>query len=192
LGDTSIIQVDAFSGKKFKGTVSEIGSSANVVGTTADQVTNFTVKVRIDPKSYNDMLDAKAANPSPFRPGLTATVDIQTNHTKALSVPIQAVTTRDDEKKSDVPKKDENAEVKTTASAAPAKEYVFIYAAPGKVKQVQVKTGIQDDTYVQILSGLKEGDEVVSAPYPAISKTLKDGALVEKVDKAKLFTTEGK
>nr|WP_294794939.1 efflux RND transporter periplasmic adaptor subunit [uncultured Mucilaginibacter sp.] len=192
LGDTSIIQVDAFSGKKFKGTVSEIGSSANVVGTTADQVTNFTVKVRIDPKSYTDMLNAKAANPSPFRPGLTATVDIQTNHTKALSVPIQAVTTRDDKKEETGPKKDEDAEVKTTASAAPAKEYVFIYQAPGKVKQVKVTTGIQDDTYVQILSGLKEGDEVVSAPYPAISKTLKDGALVEKVDKSKLFTKEGK
>lgn len=193
LGDISVIQVDAFSGKKFKGTVTEIGSSANVVGTTADQVTNFTVKVRIDPTSYTDMMNSKAANPSPFRPGLTATVDIQTNHTRALSVPIQAVTTRDDEKKDETaPKKDDAAEQKTTASAAPAKEYVFIYEAPGKVKQVQVTTGIQDDTYVQILSGLKAGDEVVSAPYPAISKTLKDGALVEKVDKAKLFTSEGK
>jgi len=192
LGDESVIQVDAFSGKKFKGKVTEIGSSANVVGTTADQVTNFTVKVRIDATSYLDITNQKAANPSPFRPGLTATVDIQTNHTKALAVPIQAVTTREDEKKDDGPKKEENTDAKITASAAPAKEYVFVYEAAGKVKQVQVTTGIQDDSYVQILSGLKEGDEVVSAPYPAISKTLKDGAVVEKVDKAKLFTTEGK
>ncbi len=188
LGDESVIQVDAFSGKKFKGTVTEIGSSANVVGTTADQVTNFTVKVRIDPNSYTELLDKKANNPSPFRPGLTATVDIMTNNTKALSVPIQAVTTREDKKDESAPKKDDS-DTKTTASAAPAKEYVFVYEASGKVKQVQVTTGIQDDTYVQVLSGLKGGDEVVSAPYPAISKTLKDGALVEKVDKAKLFTS---
>ncbi|PJJ83952.1 efflux RND transporter periplasmic adaptor subunit [Mucilaginibacter auburnensis] len=188
LGDESLIQVDAFSGKKFKGRVTEIGSSANVVGTTADQVTNFTVKVRIDAASYADILNSKSNNPSPFRPGLTATVDIMTNHTKALSVPIQSVTTREEKKDESAPKKDDS-DTKTTASAAPAKEYVFVYEASGKVKQVQVTTGIQDDTYVQILSGLKDGDEVVSAPYPAISKTLKDGALVEKVDKAKLFTS---
>ena len=188
LGDESVIQVDAFSGKKFKGKVTEIASSANVVGTTADQVTNFTVKVRIDPASYAELLNNKSNNPSPFRPGLTATVDIMTNNTKALSVPIQAVTTREEKKDESAPKKEES-DTKTTASAAPAKEYVFVYEASGKVKQVQVTTGIQDDTYVQVLSGLKEGDEVVSAPYPAISKTLKDGALVEKVDKAKLFTS---
>lgn len=188
LGDESVIQVDAFSGKKFKGKVTEIASSANVVGTTADQVTNFTVKVRIDPASYAELLNNKSNNPSPFRPGLTATVDIMTNNTKALSVPIQAVTTREEKKDESAPKK-EDSDTKTTASAAPAKEYVFVYEASGKVKQVQVTTGIQDDTYVQVLSGLKEGDEVVSAPYPAISKTLKDGALVEKVDKAKLFTS---
>ncbi len=186
LGDSSKIEVDALQGKKFSGTVIEIGSAANVVGTNADQVTNFTVKVRLDPKSYADLLIKSAANPSPFRPGLTATVDIKTNHTHGLSVPIQAVTTRDDKKMDmSAPKKD--AAVKTTASAPVTKEYVFVYNA-GKVKQVMVTTGIQDDMYIQILSGLKAGDEVVSAPYPAISKTLKDGAIVEKVDKAKLFT----
>ncbi|MDB5010174.1 MAG: efflux transporter periplasmic adaptor subunit, partial [Mucilaginibacter sp.] len=168
--------------------VIEIGSSANVVGTSADQVTNFTVKVRLDPKSYNSLLNKSATNPSPFRPGLTATVDIKTNHTKALSVPIQSVTTRD-EKKADNGKK--QTEEKKTASADISKEYVFIYNA-GKVKQALVTTGIQDDTYIQILSGLKAGDEVVSAPYPAISKTLKDKADVEKVDKSKLFATDNK
>ena len=189
LGDSAKIEVDAFAGKKFDGAVMEIGSSANIVGTNADQVTNFTVKVRIDSKSYADLL--KSGKASPFRPGLTATVDIKTNHTKALSVPIQSVTTRDDKKeerekeKADGPKKEE----KKTISNAPVKEYVFIYNN-GTVKQTQVSTGIQDDTYIQILSGLKEGDEVVSAPYPAISKTLKDKDEVEKVDKSKLFSTE--
>lgn len=186
IGDSSKIEVDAFLGKKFNGVVTEIGSSANVVGTTADQVTNFTVKVRIDPKSYTDLLNKTGVNPSPFRPGLTATVDIKTNHTTALAVPIQSVTTREDKKaETGAPKKDDSKVVK--ANNAPAKEYVFIYNA-GKVKQVQVTTGIQDDMYIQVLTGLKAGDEVVSAPYPAISKTLKDGAEVEKVDKSKLFT----
>ncbi len=186
IGDSSKIQVDAFQNKKFSGTVLEIGSSANVVGTNADQVTNFTVKVRIDPKSYADQLVKSAANPSPFRPGLTATVDINTNHTKSLSVPIQSVTTRD-EKKLDNAGKPITDEKKTAANSGVSKEYVFVYSA-GKVKQTLVTTGIQDDTYIQVLSGLKEGDEVVSAPYPAISKTLKDKDMVEKVDKAKLFT----
>lgn len=191
LGDSAKIEVDAFAGKKFDGTVMEIGSSANVVGTNADQVTNFTVKVRIDAKSYADL--TKGSKSSPFRPGLTATVDIKTNHTKALSVPIQSVTTRDDKKeerekeKADGPKKEE----KKTISNEPVKEYVFVYNN-GIVKQTEVTTGIQDDTYIQILSGLKAGDEVVSAPYPAISKTLKDKAEVEKVDKSKLFSTEDK
>jgi len=196
LGDSSKIEVDAFLGKKFNGTVIEIGSSANVVGTNADQVTNFTVKVRLDPKSYLSLMNKSADNPSPFRPGLTATVDIKTNHTRSLSVPIQSVTTRDD-KKMDMPAAGNSgpqkpaADVKKTASADLAKEYVFVYNA-GKVKQTLVTTGIQDDTYIQILSGLQPGDEVVSAPYPAISKTLKDKAEVEKVDKAKLFTTDNK
>jgi len=188
LGDSSTIEVDAFLGKKFKGNVIEIGSSANVVGTNADQVTNFTVKVRLDPTSYAALLIKNATNPSPFRPGLTATVDIKTNHTKALSVPIQSVTTRD-EKKTEPTGPQKDADPKKTASTDLSKEYVFIYSA-GKVKQTLVTTGIQDDTYIQILSGLKDGDEVVSAPYPAISKTLKDKAEVEKVDKAKLFKTD--
>jgi HlyD family secretion protein len=184
LGDSSNIDVDAFADKKFDGAVSEIGSSANVVGTNADQVTNFTVKVRINPESYINLLKKTAANPSPFRPGLTATVDIRTNQVKGLSVPIQSVTTREEKKNTGKPQTDDNSQ--TVKMNAPVKEYVFVYNA-GKIKQVLVTTGIQDDSYIQILSGLKSGDEVVSAPYAAISKDLKDGMLVEKVDKSKLF-----
>ncbi|MGZ3763874.1 MAG: efflux RND transporter periplasmic adaptor subunit [Mucilaginibacter sp.] len=192
LGDTSKIQVDAFLGKTFLGTVIEIGSAANVVGTTADQVTNFTVKVRIDAKTYADLLKKTVSNPSPFRPGLTATVDIQTNHAKALSVPIQSVTTRDDKKASTTTdnQDDSNTDTKTKITA-PSKEYVFVYSG-GKVKQVTVTTGIQDDSYIQILSGVKAGEVVVSAPYTAISKVLADKMEVEKVDKSKLFNPDSK
>jgi HlyD family secretion protein len=187
LGDSSKIEVDAFLGKNFNGVVTEIGSSANVVGTNADQVTNFTVKVRISPQSYKDLLIKSAANPNPFRPGLTATVDINTNHTQSLAVPIQSVTTREVKKaptaNTDAQNQDNDNKPKINA---PIKEYVFVYKA-GKVKQVLVTTGIQDDTYIQILSGLKSGDEVVSAPFATISKLLNDNMTVEKVDKSKLF-----
>ncbi|HTE01434.1 MAG TPA: efflux RND transporter periplasmic adaptor subunit [Mucilaginibacter sp.] len=193
LGDSSKIQVDAFLGKTFMGTVIEIGSAANVVGTTADQVTNFTVKVRIDAATYTALLNKSATNPSPFRPGLTATVDIQTNRTKSLSVPIQAVTTRD--VKVTVVKSDNSTSTDDDKSkakiTAPSKEYVYVYSA-GKVKQVLVTTGIQDDSYIQVLSGLKDGDEIVSAPYTAISKVLADKMEVEKVDKSKLFSADNK
>jgi HlyD family secretion protein len=188
VGNPAKIEIDAFLGKKFEGEVIEIGSSANVVGTNADQVTNFTVKVRITAQSYIDLMKKNAANHSPFRPGLTATVDIQTSHVKALSVPIQSVTTRE-EKKETADKPETDDDKKTTAAAT--KEYVFVLQG-GKVKQVQVTTGIQDDTYIQILTGLKGGEEVVAAPFAAISKTLKDGMLVEKVDKSKLFTGDAK
>jgi HlyD family secretion protein len=183
------IEIDAFLGKKFTGKVIEIGSSANVVGTNADQVTNFTVKVRITAQSYMDILRKNAENHSPFRPGLTATVDINTNHVKALSVPIQSVTTRDEKKPEATG--DTQKDDKKTTTTAPSKEYVFVLQG-NKVKQVEVKTGIQDDTYIQILSGLKGGEEIVSAPFAAISKTLKDGMLIEKVDKSKLFNTDAK
>ena len=193
LGDSSKIEVDAFQDKRFMGTVIEIFSAANLVGTTADQVTNFTVKVRIDPKSYAALLNKTASNPSPFRPGLTATVDIQTNQAKALSVPIQAVTTRGPDTQtptSDNSDKSASDNTKNKAKiVAPSKEFVFVYSA-GKVKQVTVTTGIQNDSYIQILSGLKGGEEVVSAPYTAISKTLADKMEVEKVDKSKLFSGE--
>lgn len=194
LNDTADIEVDAFQGQKFKGMVTEIASSANVVGTSADQVTNFTVKVRILPSSYAALVRPGTSNPSPFRPGLSATVDIQTEKFTGIAVPIQSVTTREDKKdkkdneKEEKPGSDDKDKAKSTE---PIKEYVFVYQA-GKVKQVQVTTGIQDDTYIQVLTGLKGGEEVVSRPFTAISKTLKDGMVVEKVDKEKLFTGDKK
>ena len=129
LGDSSKIQVDAFQGKDFNGVVTQIGSSANVVGTNADQVTNFTVKVRITPDSYKNLLVKTADNPSPFRPGLTATVDINTSHAKALAVPIQSVTTRQEKKADSAAPKTDDADNSKPQLAAPVKEYVFVFRA---------------------------------------------------------------
>src|SRR5690606_1109084 len=186
LGDTAIIEVDAFLDKKFKGIVTEIASSATVVGTNADQVTNFAVKVRILPQSYENV-NNKTSQSSPFRPGLSATVDIQTERTKGLVVPIQSVTVRQEEKKQEDPTvKKANDDDKKERQKPKAKEYVFIVEG-GLAKQVEVKTSIQDDQNIIILSGLKAGQQVISAPYAAISKTLKDKAQVEVVDKSKLF-----
>lgn len=196
VGDLAEIEVDAFQNQKFKGEVTEIASSSSIVGTSTDQVTNFTVKVRIIPESYAKLVRPDSANPSPFRPGLSATVDIQTEQYTGIAVPIQSVTTR--EKKKEINASE--GEIKPTSAkeekdklkdADPIKEYVFVYNA-GKVKQVLVTTGIQDDMYILIKSGLKGGEEVVSLPFTAISKALKDSAIVEKVEKEKLFAGEKK
>lgn len=184
IGDEAEIEVDAFQGQKFKGSVTEIGSSANVIGSSAEQVTNFTVKVRIWPESYAHI----GAGKSPFRPGLSATVDIHTATVTGIAVPIQSVTTRE-EKKPENAKEDKLIEKKDEEKKnnAPINEYVFIYEK-GKVKQVEVTTGIQNDTYILVTRGLKGGEEIVARPFTAISKTLKDGMAAEKVDKDKLFS----
>lgn len=197
LNNTAEIEIDAFRGRKFKGVVTEIASSSSAnalasssssgtaVTSNTDQVTIFNVKVRILQSSYEDILKPDRENPSPFRPGLSATVDIHTEKDTGLSVPIQAVTTREDV----AVKKDSTANdaKKEDGFKTNVKEYVFIFeAATKKVKQVAVTTGIQDDTYIRILTGLKDGQEVVTRPFNAISKTLKDGDLVEKVAKEKV------
>ncbi|MBP7274431.1 MAG: efflux RND transporter periplasmic adaptor subunit [Saprospiraceae bacterium] len=186
LGDTTEIEVDAYLGRKFKGVVTEIASSSSNIGTTVssitDQVTNFIVRVRIDPNSYSDLV--QKGKPYPFRPGMSASVDIITDVQKdVLAVPIQAVTTRDE--KNEEKEKKEKAENRnnpvldnTKAEAIrEVKEVVFLMRTDTVALQ-EVKSGIQDDNYIQILSGVKEGDEVVSGPYTAVSRTLKQGAKV--------------
>ena len=195
LNNEATIEVDAFQSREFKGVVTEIASSSTTAATTTtttagtDQVTNFNVKVRILPESYEDLLKKDLPNPSPFRPGLSATVDIHTQQDTGLAVPIQAVTTREPAgNDTTAAKKADSAATPNPAAGAPKlREYVFVYQSNGTVKQVEVTTGIQDDTYIRILSGLNEGDEVVSRPFNAISKTLKDGSKVEKVDKNSLL-----
>lgn len=189
LDNEATIEVDAFQGRKFKGVITEIASSSTMAASASgaagtDQVTNFNVKVRILPDSYQDLLNEDHANPSPFRPGLSATVEIHTRSDNGLAVPIQSVTTRENSSK-DSTDVDED-EPLTPAGSKKAREYVFVYDGTGTVKQVEVTTGIQDDMYIRVLSGLQEGDEVVSRPFNAISTTLRDGAKVEKVDRSAL------
>ncbi len=187
LDDTCLIEVDAYLDRKFKGLVTEIATSANTTGTSADQVTNFDVKIRILRDSYKDLITDSSKINSPFRPGMSATVEIQTAtvHDK-LTVPIQAVTVRKDTT-GVVATLESNIEAPETDQSM--KEYVFLYDN-GIAKMQEVKTGIQDNTYIVITSGLDDGQEVITGPYRAISKQLKNGDEVKKVDKKFLFSEE--
>jgi HlyD family secretion protein len=184
LNDTTEIEVDAYLGDNFKGIVTEIANSANISGMSADQVTNFDVKIRMLPFSYAHLQDSNR-NSSPFRPGMSATVDIRTNVVRdALSVPIQSVTTRKDSVGS-------TQENKVEEEEESLQEVVFVHQE-GLAKKTVVKTGIQDTRYIQILEGIEEGAEVVTSPYTLISKMLKDGDKLEVVDKKKLFSQKEK
>ncbi len=182
VGDTAVIEVDAYLDKKFKGIVTEVANSATTTGVSTDQVTNFMVKIRILSDSYTALSEKSKNGQSPFRPGMSATVDIQTNTVKsAVSVPIQAVTTRE-------PGDTVNAGSRADSSKGTSEitECVFVYKQ-GKVVLVPVKTGIQNNTFIQIVSGLKGDEEVVTAPYSAISKVLKNNDKVTIVAKEQLF-----
>jgi len=197
LNDTAVVEVDAYQNRKFKGVVTEISTSANTVGVSADQVTNFEVKIRILPDSYKDLIAADKPNDSPFRPGMSATVDIQTESmVNVLTIPIQAVTTRADTSAAAVEKAKnaEESEAKnsdTKKKIEVAQEYVFLYDN-GKAKMVKVKSGIQDNTYIQIVDGITEGQEIITAPYREVSKKLKHDDKVKKVEAKDLYSDDKK
>ncbi len=185
--DTAIIEIDAYQKRKFKGIVTEIASSANIIGTNVDQVTNFNVKVLLLAKSYQDLIE-KDSLKYPFLPGMSATVEIQTDTRKGvISVPIQAVTTRADDGsvktvKDQVEKEGVNdTSVKDVAPKELEQNEVVFLVRNKLAWKTKVKTGIQDNTRIEIIQGLKAGDEVVIAPYGLISKTLKDSTSVEVV-----------
>lgn len=185
LNDTALIEVDAYLNRKFKGLVTEIANSAKVAGTTTDQVTNFDVKVLLLQESYADLIDSVANRIYPFRPGMSATVDILTStRENVISVPIAAVTTRILENK----KEEAQAATPETVGIADEErvEVVFLHK-DGRARQVNVHTGIQDNVSIEIVEGLTEGDEVIVAPYNAISKTLKDSMAVKVVTEEELF-----
>ena len=196
--DTALVEVDAYLQRKFKGIVTEIANSASTTGTATDQVTNFDVKVFLLSSSYSDLIDSTAGNIYPFRPGMSATVDIQTQtRHNIITVPISAVTTRVKKEGGGTEEvKDETAENLPEEGAAEnavereeKQEVVFVYK-DGMVRKVEVKTGIQDSNSIEIVEGLSEGDEVVTAPYNAINKSLKDSMQVKKVSEKELFKTE--
>jgi HlyD family secretion protein len=175
MGDTALIEVDAYLGEEFKGVVTEIANSANSIGSSADQVTNFDVKVRILKSSYVQLM---SNGQNPFRPGMTATVDIRTNVVKNVpAVPISAVTTR-----SDTSTASRSYRSKNTASESPDDEdemyeVVFVWNE-GKAALQVVETGVQDDRYIQILNGLAAETKIISGPYDVVSKRLKNGSSV--------------
>ena len=164
--DAAEIEVDAYLEETFSGTVTEIGNTAlnaGLNGFAMDQVTNFSVKVRLQPESYSAMLENDdSVNISPFRPGMSAKVDILTRRAEnVISIPIQSVSTREKE----------NDEEETELG-------VFILV-DGIAEWKVVETGIQDNRYIEIKSGLQESDEVVIGPYQAVSRTLSNGDAVE-------------
>lgn len=196
VGDEADIEVDAYLGRTFKGKVSEIASSASnvtnalgaaTVSLNTDQVTNFIVKVRIDPASYADLVaDGRRY---PFRPGMSASVDIYTNTVEnALSVPIIAVTARSDESaatanaQKENEQSDEKPQNRANAAATKIREVVFV-AVGDTVTMREVKTGIQDNDYIEIISGLQEGERVVTGPYSAIARKLKSGSRIREEKK---------
>lgn len=194
MNDTALIEVDAYLNRKFKGIVTQIANSASVQGASTDQVTSFEVRILLLEDSYKDLINSK--NPSPFRPGMSTTVDIRTQ-TKydILSVPIQAVTTRSDSLNNSAAigfsEANQDQQNKVTVKPSELKEIVFI-ARKDSSKMVVVKTGIQDNQYIEIKEGLKGDEDVISAPFSAISRKLKDGKLIKKVAKDKLFKDESK
>ncbi|MNK24594.1 Macrolide export protein MacA [compost metagenome] len=196
LGDSATVEVDAFAGKKFRGVVTEIASSSTAVGattTSVDQVTNFSVKVRLLAASYSAVKGGAKDLPSPFRPGLSATVDIESETVNGLAVPIQAIFT-DAKTDGDNSSSAQDAEKqKSKLNDKQVKQYIYLFDAKAStVKKAEVTTGIQNDQFIIVKTGIKAGQEIVSGPYSAIQNKLKDGLKVEKTAKDKLFTSESK
>lgn len=187
VGDEAKVEVDAYLKKQFKGIVTSISNSASS-SLTADQVTNFKVKVRILKESYQDLLEGRPAAYSPFRPGMTATVDIVTKTKKnVLSVPISSVVVKSDTAAvKEIKIEDPKSEEKKVAPKSDKKfECVFVKVGD-KAKIRIIKTGIQDDTNIEVLAGLKKGDVVITGPYTTVSKELNSGdKVILKTEKDK-------
>jgi len=187
IGDTAIVEVDAYDSKKFKGVVTEIANSAksltgNAMAVSTNDVANFVVKISILPSSYESLISER--RPFPFRPGMSATVDIiTTTKSETLSIPSGAVALR---VKKDSSQKNTKGNKTVDIEEGDQVEVVFV-SNNGKVEKREVSTGIQDADYVQIISGLKKGEKIVVYPYMAISKTLQNGSKVEETSKDKVF-----
>lgn len=195
IGDSAIVEVDAYSNRKFKGIVTQIASSSeNLIAATSvsNDVTNYKVYISLLPETYSDLLQPENPRHFPFRPGMTASADIQTNtRENVLAVPINAVTTREkggDVVQDETVKEETGLQEETRFSVSQdIDEVVFVVDSSNTVKAKIVRTSIQDFNYIEILGGLQEGEEVIVAPYNIISKSLRDGLKVNVVPKEKLF-----
>lgn len=205
IGDSAVVEVDAYSKRKFKGIVTQIASTNRGVGgstqVSTTDVTNYEVRIRLDASSYQDLIDPAKPKNFPFRPGMSASADIQTKtHVNVLAVPINAVTTRDkndtgkvaikEKKVEEKQENKENEEMNTTADEP--EEVVFILEKDNTVKRVPVRTDIQDMSHIEILSGVKAGDQVITGPYTVVSKLLRNGMKVKVVPKEELFEVKKK
>jgi HlyD family secretion protein len=206
LGDSATIEVDAYNNRKFTGTVTQIASSNNgaasqtsaASSSVSTDVTNYKVYIRLSLNSYKDLIDPSRPKSFPFRPGMSASADIQTKtHTNVLAVPINAVTTRDTNDSTGSKKAVESDNTNTSVTGdnnakttSDLDEVVFIINADGTVKKQKVKTSIQDINYIEVTEGLKEGDEVVTGPYDVVTKTLNNSSKVKIVPRSELFDTK--
>lgn len=190
IGDTATIEADAYRNRKFKGVVSKISVSSKTSAATqlsTDQVTNYTVYILILANSYADLAANLRYREFVFKPGMSASVEIQTKkEPNILSVPVNAVTTRD--WPDSIKKQHEKAGIKDEI-----RQIVFVYdPKTKKVMSRNVTTGIQDNQYIQVTSGLQPDEQVVIAPYGAIARTLKDKSEVSPTDKEKLYDADKK
>ncbi|MGZ3844930.1 MAG: efflux RND transporter periplasmic adaptor subunit [Flavisolibacter sp.] len=195
IGDSADIEVDAYNNRKFKGVVTQIASSTKTTVSSSGDVTNYEVRIRIDPASYTDLLGPTKPNRFPFRPGMNASADIKTQKKdNVVSVPIAAVAARvkgsdksiaDQKKEKEKTQTDANQDVNVAGDDI--EEVVFVIKTDGTVEKRTVTTGVQDINYIEIRSGLKEGEQIVTAPFDAVNKTMKSGDKVVVVAKDKLF-----
>lgn len=198
IGDAADVEVDAYNDRKFKGFVTKIASSVKSslgAGAGTTDVTNYEVRIRLDKSSYQDLLTA--GKKFPFRPGMNARADIKTmRKDNVVAVPIASVNARvkgSDKSMADTKKENEKASTTDAAESdnnSEMEEVVFMVMKDGVVKKRLVKTGIQDINYIEVASGIKPGDMIVTGPYSLISQTLKDGDKVKIVSKEELFKAE--
>lgn len=172
IGDSTIVEVDAYLKREFKGLVTEIANSAETA-LSVDQVTNFKVKVRILAESYADLTEGKPEHYSPFRPGMTATVDIITDKRESvIGIPISAIVIKTPK---DTISGGDQDKVQTSESSSDEKFEAVFVREDGKAQLRVVETGIQDDSNIEVISGLKESDEIITGPYNLVTKRLDSG-----------------
>jgi len=202
LGDSALITVDAYSNRKFRGIVTQIASSVTTAAGTStttvstNDVTNYKVHIRLSPDGYKDLIDPSHPKNFPFRPGMSASADIQTRtHANVLAVPINSVAVREKNTDNAILGNSDDADSKNDAhpvvsGSADLDEIVFLVQPGDTVRKVKVRTDIQDINYIEVVDGVKEGDQVVTGPYSVVSKTMKGGQKVKIVPKDKLFETK--